>query len=183
MPLDLIGKRCVIDLTTGESTGEVLEWVKPGAAGWKEGSTTAGIPRLKARPTARRTPSGVYFHKVGTPSRKMNWSFGNDDEPNRYHFAGATEDGKYVVLNTSTGTDGSSLACHVAEEDGDWNAHCRRLHADHSSMVEHVNGKLYMLTDIDAPRYRLVAADPAGSIQQDALARHSSRVGRPALES
>ena len=30
-----------------------------------------------------------------------------------------------------------------------------------TSVVEHVNGKLYMLTDIDAPRYRLVAVDPA----------------------
>ena len=35
--------------------------------------------------------------------------FRNDNEPNRYHFAGTTEDGKYVVLNTSTGTDGNSF--------------------------------------------------------------------------
>ena len=34
-------------------------------------------------------------------------------------------------------------------------------------MVEHVNGRLYVLTDIDAPRYRLIAADPSDPSNQD----------------
>ena len=87
--------------------------------------------------------------------------FRNDDEPNRYHFCGTTEDGEYVVLNTSTGTDGNSLHVKSLKSDGaDWMPLVEGF-THHSSLVEHVNGALYMLTDIGAPRYRLVAADPA----------------------
>ena len=48
----------VLDLTTGESTGEVLEWVKFSGAAWVEGGFYySRYPRLKVRPTARRIPS------------------------------------------------------------------------------------------------------------------------------
>ena len=102
----------------------------------------------------------MYFHKVGTPQSEDELVFRNDNEPNRYHFAGTTEDGKYVVLNTSTGTDGNSLHVKPLNQDGAaWAPIVDGF--THHSVVEHVNGKLYMLTDIDAPRYRLVAVDPA----------------------
>ena len=41
----------------------------------------------------------------------------------------------------------------------------------HSSLVEHVNGALYMLTDIDAPRYRLGGRPVTGdtSLWRDVL--------------
>ena len=102
----------------------------------------------------------VYFHKVGTPQDQDELVFRNDNEPNRYHFAGATEDGRYVVLNTSTGTDGNAL--HVMDREADNPAWLPLVEGfkHHSSLVEHVEGKLYVLTDIGAPRYRLVAADP-----------------------
>ena len=151
----------VIDLETGESTGEVLEWVKFSGASWVDGGfyySRYPAPEGSAY-SAENTFHSVYFHKVGTPQSEDVLVFRNDDEPNRYHFAGATEDGKYVVLNTSTGTDGNSLHVMSLEEDADWKPIVDGFQ-HHSSMVEHVNGKLYILTDIDAPRYRLVAADP-----------------------
>ena len=66
-----------------------------------------------------------------------------------------------MVLNTSTGTDGNSLHVKPLNQDGAEWAPIVDGFTHHSSVVEHVNGKLYMLTDIDAPRYRLVAVDPA----------------------
>ena len=86
--------------------------------------------------------------------------FRNDDEPNRYHFAGTTEDGKYVVLNTSTGTDGNSLREAAEPKRRRWAPIVMdsRTTPRWWSMS---TAKLYMLTDIDAPRYRLVAVDPA----------------------
>ena len=153
----------VLDLTTGESTSEVLEWVKFSGAAWVEGGfyySRYPAPEGSAY-SAENTFHSVYFHKVGTPQAQDELVFRNDDEPNRYHFCGTTEDGQYVVLNTSTGTDGNSL--HVKSLKGggtDWMPLVEGF-THHSSLVEHVNGALYMLTDIDAPRYRLVATDPS----------------------
>ena len=149
----------VIDLRHGESTGEVLEWVKFSGAscGWRlllqplSCARRLGIQRGEHLPQ-RLLPQG------GDASVGGRLVFRNDDEPNRYHFAGATRT-EYVVLNTSTGTDGNSLHVMSLEEDADWKPIVDGFQ-HHSSMVEHVNGKLYILTDIDAPRYRLVAADP-----------------------
>ena len=153
----------VLDLTTGESTGEVLEWVKFSGASWvNDGFYYSRYPAPEGSAfSAENTFHSVYFHKVGTPQDQDELVFRNDNEPNRYHFAGATEDGRYVVLNTSTGTDGNAL--HVMDREADNAAWLPLVEGfkHHSSLVEHVEGKLYVLTDIGAPRYRLVAADPA----------------------
>jgi prolyl oligopeptidase len=159
----------VIDLETGEFTGEVLEWVKFSGASWVEGGfyySRYPAPEGSAY-SAENTFHSVYFHKVGTPQAEDELVFRNDNEPNRYHFAGATEDGQYVVLNTSTGTDGNSL--HVKslrKPRGEWMPIVDGF-THHSSMVDHVDGRLYVLTDIDAPRYRLIAADPSDPSNQD----------------
>ena len=165
----------VLDLTTGESTGEVLEWVKFSGASWvNDGFYYSRYPAPEGSAlSAENTFHSVYFHKVGTPQDQDELVFRNDNEPNRYHFAGATEDGRYVVLNTSTGTDGNAL--HVMDREADSPAWLPLVEGfkHHSSLVEHVEGKLYVLTDIGAPRYRLVAADPASpsdqSLWQDVL--------------
>ena len=158
----------VIDLETGEATGEVLEWVKFSGASWVgDGFYYSRYPAPEGSAlSAENTFHSVYFHRVGTPQSEDELVFRNDDEPNRYHFAGATEDGQYVVLNTSTGTDGNSLHVKSLEQpDGDW-APIVDGFVHHSSLVDHVEGKLYVLTDIDAPRYRLVAADPSDPSNQ-----------------
>ena len=152
----------VLDLETGETTGEVLEWVKFSGASWVDGGfyySRYPAPEGSAY-SAENTFHSVYFHKVGTPQSEDELVFRNNNEPNRYHFAGTTEDGKYVVLNTSTGTDGNSLHVKQLNQEGAEWAPIVDGFTHHSSVVEHVHGKLYMLTDIDAPRYRLVAVDP-----------------------
>ncbi len=159
----------VIDLETGKSTGEVLEWVKFSGASWIDGGfyySRYPAPEGSAF-SAENTYHSVYFHEVGRPQSEDRLVFRNDDEPNRYHFAGATEDGKYVVLSTSTGTDGNSLHVKSLEEDGaQWKPIVTGF-KHNSSMVDHVDGGLYVLTDIGAPRYRLIAADPADPSNMD----------------
>ena len=86
----------VIDLETGKSTGEVLEWVKFSGASWIDGGfyySRYPAPEGSAF-SAENTYHSVYFHEVGRPQSEDRLVFRNDDEPNRYHFAGATEDGK-----------------------------------------------------------------------------------------
>lgn len=158
----------VLEVATGESTGEVLKWVKFSGAAWVDGGfyySRYPAPEGSAF-SAENTFHSVYFHRVGTPQAEDVLVFRNEDEPNRYHFVNTTEDGQFAILNTSTGTDGNSL--HVlspAGGDSNWKPVVEGFES-HQSIVEHVLGRLYMLTDINAPRYRLVAVDPSAPKDQ-----------------
>ena len=113
----------VLDVATGESTGEVLKWVKFSGAAWVDGGfyySRYPAPEGSAF-SAENTFHSVYFHKVGTPQEEDVLVFRNEDEPNRYHFVNTTEDGQFAVLNTSTGTDGNSLhVLSLAGGDSNW---------------------------------------------------------------
>lgn len=158
----------VLDVATGESTGEILKWVKFSGAAWVDGGfyySRYPAPEGSAF-SAENTFHSVYFHKVGTPQEEDALVFRNDNEPNRYHFVSTTENGQFAILNTSTGTDGNSLHVQSLEGgDSTWKSVVEGFES-HQSMVEHVLGRLYMLTDIDAPRYRLVSVDPSAPQDQ-----------------
>ena len=98
----------VLETETGEEIGDVLDWVKFSGASWLgDGFFYSRYPEPDGSEfSSENTFHSVYFHKVGTPQSEDKLVFRNDDEPNRYHFVSVTEDEKFIVLNTSTGTDG-----------------------------------------------------------------------------
>ena len=160
----------VMDLETGEETGDVLEWVKFSGASWVgDGFYYSRYPAPDGSEfSAENTFHSVYYHKLGTLQSEDELVFRNDDEPNRYHFAYATEDNRYLILNTSTGTDGNSLHIKdLTDPNADWQVVVDGFDT-RSSIVDHLDGKLLILTDIGAPKYRLVGADPANPADRDA---------------
>lgn len=160
----------VMDLATGEETGDVLEWVKFSGASWVgDGFYYSRYPAPDGSEfSAENTFHSVYFHKLGTPQSEDELVFRNDDEPNRYHFAYATEDNRYLILNTSTGTDGNNLHIKdLTDPSADWQMVVDGFNT-RSSIVDHLDGKLLLQTDIDAPKYRLVAVDPSNPSDRSA---------------
>lgn len=151
----------VRDVESGELLQDLLKWVKFSGASWVgDGFYYSRYPAPDGSEfSSENTFHSVYFHKVGTDQEADELIFRNDSEPNRYHFAYATEDNRYLVLNTSTGTDGNSLHIRDLEAGGDW-INVVNGFDTRSSIVDHVDGRLMILTDIDAPKYRLVGADP-----------------------
>lgn len=151
----------VLETETGEELGDVLDWVKFSGASWLgDGFFYSRYPEPDGSEfSSENTFHSVYFHKVGTPQSEDKLVFRNDDEPNRYHFVSVTEDEKFIVLNTSTGTDGNSLHVKSTDDlDGEWIELVGGFN-HRSSIVGHHDGMFYFLTDIDAPRYKLVGVN------------------------
>ena len=100
----------VYDLATGTPQGDVLRWVKFSGTSWVgNGFYYSRYPAPEGSElSAENTFHSVYYHEAGTDQSETAWSTAMN-EPNRYHFAYATEDKKYLILNSSTGTDGNSL--------------------------------------------------------------------------
>lgn len=152
----------VMDVESGMELNDILKWVKFSGTSWVDGGFYySRYPEPEGSAfSSENTFHSVYFHKLGTLQAEDVLVFLNKDEPNRYHFAWATEDNKYLVLNVSTGTDGNSLLIKdLTTDDADWRVLVDGF-SDHSNVVGSVNGKILLLTDIDSPMYRLVAVDP-----------------------
>lgn len=161
----------VMEIETGMVLEDVLKWVKFSGTSWVEdGFYYSRYPEPEGSAfSSENIFHSVYFHKLGTLQSEDELIYRDDNEPNRYHFAYATEDNKFLILNISTGTDGNSLLVKdLEQEDSEWRVLVGGFN-DHSSVVEHIDGKIIFLTDIDAPKYRLVAADPTEELSDRTL--------------
>ena len=161
----------VMDVETGKELDDVLKWVKFSGTSWvDDGFYYSRYPEPEGSAfSSENTFHSVYFHKLGTLQSEDDLVYIDKKEPNRYHFAWATEDNNYLVLNVSTGTDGNSLLIKDLRAEGaDWRVLVDGF-IDHSGVVGSVGGKILLLTDIDAPKYRLVAVDPAQELTNSDL--------------
>ncbi|MCH2198712.1 MAG: prolyl oligopeptidase family serine peptidase [Flavobacteriales bacterium] len=153
----------VMNVETGEETGDILRWVKfSGAAWYEDGFFYSRYPEPQEGDeySAANTFHRVYYHKLGTDQSEDELIYSNDDAPNMYHWCGTTEDDKYLILYASTGTDG--YECYFMDL-ADRSKGFQPLFTgfeNKSSVIDHIDGRVLVQTDIDAPKYRVVSIDP-----------------------
>ncbi|MGB0424761.1 MAG: S9 family peptidase, partial [Flavobacteriales bacterium] len=157
----------VMNIADKKETGDVLKWVKFGGASWyKDGFFYSRYPAPEAGDelSAENTFHQVYYHKLGQAQSEDELIYQNLDAPNMYHWCGTTEDDKYLLLYASTGTNGYEVYFKDLEKGSDFQTLFSGF-KNKSTIVEHVNGRFLVQTDIDAPKYRLVSIDPNNSDQ------------------
>ncbi len=153
----------VMDIESGSETNDVINWVKfGGASWWNDGFFYSRYPEPEEgmELSATNTFHTVYYHKMGTDQSEDVLIYENKDEPNLYHWADVTEDDEYLILYAAQGTDG--YECHFKKLGTDgWDfTPLFTGFKNKSSIINHVDGKFLVHTDIAAPKYRLVAIDP-----------------------
>jgi prolyl oligopeptidase len=110
----------------------------------------------------------VYYHKLGDPQAKDALVWASDTEPNLYVGAGTTEGEEFATLYISTGTDGFEQYFYDLRKGvlptpaTQWTPLQRGFNHKTSIMAfEPKSGQFLVMTDVDAPNYRLVSVDPA----------------------
>ena len=95
----------ILDVATGEELPDVLDWVKFSGASWLgDGFFYSRYPAPEGSEfSTENTFHSVYYHKLGNDQTEDKLIFRNDNEPNRYHYVGVSEDEQFLILNTSTG--------------------------------------------------------------------------------
>lgn len=154
----------VYDLETMEQMEDKIEWVKfSGASWWKDGFFYSRYPA----PDKGTELSGnnkfhsVWYHKVGTSQSEDVLIHRDDNNPDYYNFGGVTEDERFLIMYKQPGTDGFATYYMDLTEDG-LNGELKLLFegfGNKSSVVDNVDDKLLVLTDIEAPNYRLIEVD------------------------
>ncbi len=159
----------VRDVATARDLSDHLKWIKFSGASWTKDA--AGFfysryqePTNKALTDVNRFQR-VYYHRLGTDQSQDRLVYERSDQPDWGMNAEVTDDGRYAVLNVWLGTDRRNRVYYLDLQDpkrpkvtGD----VVRLLDDFDASYGFVGNDgpvFYFLTDLDAPRKRMVAID------------------------
>ncbi|WNG21945.1 S9 family peptidase [Cystobacter fuscus] len=155
----------VRDVRTGKDLPDIIKWVKFSDASWTRDGKGFFYSRYDEPKTSEALSGAnyyqkLYFHQLGTPQSQDTLVYERKDQK-EWGFGGrVTDDGRYLVINVSRGTEQKNLVFYkdlkdpkakVVELLRDWDAEYDFIAND---------GTLFWFkTDLDAPRGRVVAID------------------------
>ncbi len=102
----------------------------------------------------------LFFHKVGTGQSTDELVFGGSATPRRYIGASVTEDGQFLVVSAAVSTTGNELYIQDLKSKGKLVRVVDGFDQEFN-VVDAVDGALYVLTNYQAPNYRLMRLNGA----------------------
>lgn len=166
----------VREVATGRDLDDEIRWSKFSGAAWlKDGSgffySRYDAPKAGEALTGVNKHQKVYFHKLGTPQDADPLVYARPDQPDWGLVADVTDDGKYLLIYQSEGTDPNNriFVKDLTRPDAKVEPFLDQFDASYS-VVGNDGTTFYVLTNQGAPRKRLVAIE-------------FGRLGQPALPS
>jgi prolyl oligopeptidase len=159
----------VLDVETGQDVEGPIDRCRYSGVAWLPGGKAFYYMRRLA-PDA--VPHGeeqyhrrVYLHQVGTPADDDTLIFGEGREKTNYYMASVSMNGRWLIVGASAGTaPRNDLWIADLTASGESAPDLRVVQRDVDAQTTARAGRdgvLYIFTDRDAPRGRLMVADPA----------------------
>ncbi len=155
----------VRDIETGEDLPDHLRWIKFSGASWTPDGQGFFYSRYDEPPPGREYESAnyfqkLYYHRLGTPQSEDLLVYHRPDQKEWGFAGGVTEDGNYLIISVWRGTDPKNLLFYKDLRDPNLPVVelIREFEANYS-FVGNDGSRFWLLTDLDAPRRRLVAID------------------------
>lgn len=149
----------VIDLTTGRQLDDHIVWAKFTDAQWLgDGFFYSAYDAPEDAKSSKNEYHKVYYHKLGTPQSDDYVEYRSMTNPLLFYQASVSDDERFVFMWESGG-DGNSL---YVKDLKDRNPHYVCLANDMkytNSPIGIDNGKIYVMTNAGAPRWKIVAYD------------------------
>ncbi|MCG3136365.1 MAG: Prolyl endopeptidase [Phycisphaerae bacterium] len=159
----------VRDVRTGKDLEDQLHWIKFSGASWTHDNQgffygRYAEPQKGEELKAQNYYHKIYYHKLGTEQSADQLVYERPDQKEWGFGASVTEDGRYLIIQVWKGTDERNLIFY------------KDLTQPESKVVELINefeaaynfigndGPIFWFhTDLNAPRYRVIAVDTAKS--------------------
>lgn len=155
----------VREVETGRDLEDVVHWVKFSGASWlKDGSgffySRYDEPKAGEALTGANYFHKLYLHRVGRPQSEDELIYHRPDQKEWNFYGGVTDDGRYLVITASEGTDPRNRVLYrdLAKEGSPVVELLMEFDADYS-FVDNDGPVFFFRTDLDAPRARVVAID------------------------
>ena len=155
----------LVDVATSKQLSDEIKWVKTSAGEWlKDGSGFfySRFPEPAAGATFQSTNENgaLYFHKLGDAQSADRLVYRTPDHPKQNHFGSVTDDGRWLVVTTSEGTDARYAVSVIDLADPTWSVKPLVTGLEHRwDLVGNVGSTLYFNTDLGAQRGRIVTLD------------------------
>ncbi|MCC6319660.1 MAG: S9 family peptidase [Gemmatimonadaceae bacterium] len=160
----------VRQVRTGTDLPDVLRWVRFSGLSWTRDGKGFFYSRYPARNEADKLSASLehhalYYHRIGTPQAEDVLVFERRDLPTWFVVGATSDDGRYAFVYLSKGADarnrlyviplgnpmaptiGATPIPLVDTDDGEF------------TVVGSLGSRLFLRTDLDAPRRRVVAVD------------------------
>ena len=159
----------VMETETRAPLPDRIRWVKVSGLSWyKDGFFYSRYPE-PADTTKALSGSNehhrVYYHRLGTPQEQDQLVFEDPAHPKRFHTVRVTEDQRYLILTISDrstpGNDGNAVYLKDLSRDETGFRPVITTFLDSYSVLENVGNRLLVMTNRNAPNWRVVEIDPA----------------------
>ena len=155
----------VRDVATGKDLPDTLTWIKFSGASWTKDNRGFFYSRYDQPKKGQELSSTnyyqkLYYHRVGTPQSADRLVYHRDDHKD-WGFGGeVTEDGHYLLINISQGTERKNRVYYRDLKTGSMDV--VKLLDDFDAEYDFLANDgpvFYFKTDLDAPRGRVIAID------------------------
>lgn len=153
----------VKNIATGEMLPDHIEWVKfSGVACYKDGFFYSSYDKPKQGEELSKLNSGqkIYFHRYGEDQSFDKLIFSNPAFPQRMYGASLDESRNILFISESESTSGNGLYIKNLEQPGSTIVQIASGFDFDYIPVEVFEGKILVLTNDNAPKYKVVLIDP-----------------------
>ncbi len=172
----------ILDLETRQNLADTLLWAKFTGIVWRGNGfyyTRYDAPEKGKEFSSENTFQKVYFHTIGQKQNEDKLIFHDEKTPRRYYSISLSEDERYLFLQTSAGTSGNTLKfMDLQAEKPEFITIADDMNYDYD-IIDQINGQFYILTNYQAPRFRLVTVSPQNpriESARDIISQHSKNV-------
>lgn len=155
----------VRDVDAAEDKADELKWIKFSGASWTADNmgffyTRYDAPRQGEELEATNYYNKVYYHRVGTKQDEDVLVYQRLDQREWNFGAGVTDDGRFLIVSASKGTERENRVFYIDLESKPWHA-VPLIDVDVAefSFIDNDGPVFWFRTDLDAPKGRVVAID------------------------
>ena len=100
----------VRDVDTGRDLPDTLKWVKFSSTAWTHDNRGFFYSRYDEQTSGNKMTNAnknhkLYYHRIGQPQARDELVYDRSDEPDWLFNASVSDDGQYLIINVSQGTD------------------------------------------------------------------------------
>ena len=172
----------VKDMESGDDLPDYLKWIKFSGMSWyKDGFfyTRYATPKAGDELKAANINAKAYYHRVGTEQSEDLLIHQDEANPEWGFGVGVSEDEKYMFLTVTESTSGNAIAFKKAGLDELPFTWLDKDFDDSYFPIGNKENMLYVLTNNEAPLYRLVGIDlnnPSRENWVDIIPEHGKNV-------
>ncbi len=152
----------VMDVASKQLLSDHIKWSKSSEISWQGNGfyySAYDAPEAGKEYSVKNEYEKVYYHTVGQVQSQDKLIYEDKQHPLRECYASLTDDEQFLFISIAETTSGNGLLMKdLSKSESDFTELAAGFDNDYS-VVDHVNGKLYILTNWKAPKSRLLEVD------------------------